>query len=497
MINNKDKNNLAGLNLKQRLSFLFKDSVLYGGAAAFSKSFTLITFPILTRHFSVSEYGLFDIFMVAAAMLGTFFVFGQDSAVARYFYEYDKKRVRKEIISLSLFYQFSCVLFLIPLGWVFSDKIVLLLSDAKNAQNLVKLILLQVPFLVLINFSINLLKWTFSRAKFLIMSIGVSVAKVTALLIGIKYYNINVHDALLIILVVVAFFGFLGFLFISKWMVLPRSLSYLHRLIKYATPLGIIAVSSAFVPVMERSVVNSLIGSVELGLYAAGSKIALICMLLVGAFQTAWGPFSLSIYKQKDAIITYNIVLKAFTALMCIFVLALSAIANPFITLLATSEYSEASVIVFPLAMGVVIKAVSWITEIGISLSKKSHLNLYSYFVFVVMTLLGIYIFASQFGMLGVALGVLAGQIGKSLMASYLSFKAYSLNWKYKEILVLLSLTIFMGLIGLVLYNITSQLFVTIYYSICSITVFLISIFLLFSKKERKKIYSQINIIGS
>ena len=301
----------------------------------------------------------------------------------------------------------------------------------------------------------------------------------------------------MIILVVVAFFGFLGFLFISKWMVLPRSLSYLHRLIKYATPLGIIAVSSAFVPVMERSVVNSLIGSVELGLYAAGSKIALICMLLVGAFQTAWGPFSLSIYKQKDAIITYNIVLKAFTALMCIFVLALSAIANPFITLLATSEYSEASVIVFPLAMGVVIKAVSWITEIGISLSKKSHLNLYSYFVFVVMTLLGIYIFASQFGMLGVALGVLAGQIGKSLMASYLSFKAYSLNWKYKEILVLLSLTIFMGLIGLVLYNITSQLFVTIYYSICSITVFLISIFLLFSKKERKKIYSQINIIGS
>ena len=132
MINNKDKNNLAGLNLKQRLSFLFKDSVLYGGAAAFSKSFTLITFPILTRHFSVSEYGLFDIFMVAAAMLGTFFVFGQDSAVARYFYEYEKKRIRQEIISLSLFYQFSCVLLLIPIGWIFSDTIVLLLSDAKT-----------------------------------------------------------------------------------------------------------------------------------------------------------------------------------------------------------------------------------------------------------------------------------------------------------------------------------------------------------------------------
>lgn len=488
----KDNNNPAGLNLTQRLSFLFKDSMLYGGADAFGKAFTLITFPILTRHFSVSEYGLFDIFMVAAAMLGSFFVFGQDSAVARFFYEYEKKRVRKEIISLSLFYQFSWLIFIIPIVWIFSDKIGPLLSDAKSSQNLLKLILLQVPFLVLINFSINLLKWTFSRTKFLIISIGISVFKVTALVIGIKYYNISVQEALLIILGVVSIFGILGFLFIRKWLVLPKSTIYLNRLIRYAAPLGIIAVTGAFVPVMERSLVNSLVGSIELGLYAAGSKIAFICMLLVGAFQTAWGPFSLSIYKQNDAITTYNMVLKAFTTLMCMFVLVLSAVATPFIILLSSAEYSAASVIVFPLAMGIVIKAVSWITEVGISFSKKSHLNIYNYSVFIIVTLSGIYIFTSYYGMLGVALGVLAGHIGKSLTASFLSFKAYPLAWNYRGILLLLCITLIMGIIGLILNNLVPQYIISIYYVSCTILVFIISMFKVFSKEDRIKIYSQL-----
>jgi O-antigen/teichoic acid export membrane protein len=39
---------------------LFKDTFLYGGAAAFNKALSLITFPILARYFSVSEFGALD-----------------------------------------------------------------------------------------------------------------------------------------------------------------------------------------------------------------------------------------------------------------------------------------------------------------------------------------------------------------------------------------------------------------------------------------------------
>ena len=60
------------LSLKGRLGFLAKDSVLYGGAAALNKVFSLSTFPLLARHFSVAEYGLVDMFMVFASFITIF-----------------------------------------------------------------------------------------------------------------------------------------------------------------------------------------------------------------------------------------------------------------------------------------------------------------------------------------------------------------------------------------------------------------------------------------
>ena len=93
------KNSPANLKLKGRLAFLLKDSALYGGAAAISKAFALITFPILARHFSISDYGKIDFFLVLSNLFTVFIIFGQDTAVARYFYEHENVSERKQIIS--------------------------------------------------------------------------------------------------------------------------------------------------------------------------------------------------------------------------------------------------------------------------------------------------------------------------------------------------------------------------------------------------------------
>jgi O-antigen/teichoic acid export membrane protein len=100
-------NPAGSLSLKGRLHFLLRDATLYGGAAAISKAFALITFPLLARHFSVEEYGVLDYFLVLGSLLAIFFIFGQDSAVARYFYEYEETETRQQLISQSLVFQLS------------------------------------------------------------------------------------------------------------------------------------------------------------------------------------------------------------------------------------------------------------------------------------------------------------------------------------------------------------------------------------------------------
>jgi len=151
------------LSLKGRLKFLFKDSAIYGGANALRTLFALFTFPILTRYFSVADYGIIDAFNVLATLLVTLIIFGQDSAVARFFYEYEDHKERKRVISQSLTIQIGVVIISIPLLYYFASPIAEYYTNQEGLQKLAKLVIYQIPFSLLINFSSNLLKWTFKR----------------------------------------------------------------------------------------------------------------------------------------------------------------------------------------------------------------------------------------------------------------------------------------------------------------------------------------------
>jgi len=480
------------LGFQQRLSFLVKDSTLYGLAAALNKAFALITFPLLARHFSLSEYGLIDLFSVVGALLATFFIFGQDSAVARYFYEYKDETSRRQVISQSLALQLTFVLSVLPLLWITSRPLAIKLSGAQSSILLLKLILLQVPFQVLVNFSVNLLKWTFSRTRFLFISLGSSVLNVLILLMAIGLFDIEVQAVFLISLVVQACFGLMGIWFVRQWLTVPVNLKFLRELLPFAIPYGLLCCIGAFVPAMERTLVNSLLGGNELGLYAAGSKIAMALMLFSQAFQTAWGPFSLAVYKTPDVAETYNWILKGFTIGICAVVLFLSAVGSPLINFLATSRYAGAGIIIFPLSMGLAIQSVSWITGIGIILSKKSYLSLYGYGAFLLVTGSAIYCLGQIFGIAGVAFGVMLGRLAEALVSTVIAQKAYPLKWHFIPPAALMAITMLVGCwanwVAARLNSITASFFF-----IGGIGFVLTAgWFIMFSKSERYRIKSAI-----
>ena len=134
--------------------------------------------------------------------------------------------------------------------------------------------------------------------------------------------------------------------------------------------------------------------------------------------------------------------------LMCVMVLALTLLSLPLINFLASDRYVGAVVVVFPLAMGLAIEATSWITEIGIGISKRSYLSLYGYALFVVATFAGIVFLAPVHGLLGLAVAVMIGQIAKAFLISWLAQRAYPLPWHYAPVVAVFSLTLIIGLVS-------------------------------------------------
>lgn len=433
------------ISTKVRLKSLLRDATMYGGAAAISKAFSLITFPLLARYFSVEEYGVLDYFMVLGSLLAISFIFGQDSAVGRFFYEYEDSDTRRQLISQSLVFQLGVLALLLPLLWLGADWLTELMISATNSVLLFKTVLLQLPFLLLINFSQNLLKWSFERKRFLILSLGYTVVQAGLLVVALLIFDVGVEGVLLSSLATSTIFGAIGVFFVRNWLTTPRDFSRLREMLPFAIPFGVICVAGAFSPTLERTLTSSLLGGESLGLYAAASKMAMIMGLFVSAFQTAWGPFSLSLYKQADAGHTYNWVYKLFALVVCVASLTLTVLAQPLILILASDRYLGAVVLVFPLAMGFAVQSTSWITEIGIGISKRSHLSLYAHMVAVLFTLGSIWVFTPIFGLFGIGLGVLIGHVTKAVIASWLAQKAYPLQWQYSTVVIVMILTILSG----------------------------------------------------
>jgi O-antigen/teichoic acid export membrane protein len=435
---------LKDLDLFDRIRFLTKDSILYGIASAIHKIFAIITLPILTRYFSIEEYGIIDFYVLISGLLVTIFVFGQDSAVARFFYDNEDENKRKNMISRSLLFQMLLLFLFAPILWNYSDYLASQIHKSNHSNEIFRLVLIQLPFMLLVNFSQNLLKWTFKRMQFLIITLGFVAFNVVILVTGIMLYEINVVDVFMISLVTYIVFGLLGLFFVGNWLMVPKGLGNLNEVILLALPFGMISTLEILTPTMTRWMVNDILGEENLGIFAVGARLASVVSLYASSFQTAWGPFSLSIYEEKKAINTYNLVLKIFVFIACIFVLILTFFSDWLVVLITSEHYISASFLFFPLAIGLVIQASGGITEIGIIISKKSYLAIYGFLLFILVTLGITYFLSPMYGIYIVSIGLMFGYIIKAVVNSWLAQRAHNMDWEYKNILLFsLSILIF------------------------------------------------------
>lgn len=439
---------LKRASLRARMRLLARDSVVYGGALAVSRLAGLITFPMLTRHFSVPDYGLVDAFNVLVTLLTILSVFGQDSAHARYFYEYESVTARREMVTQSLVIQVVFSLIVLIVLSRFAPELARLFVGRDDLGHLPYLVIALIPFSLFLTFSQGLLRWTFKRAEFLFISLGNALSTVGTVVFGILVLDCDVEELFWAYLAQRIVFGVLGLYLCRQWIKWPANLKHLPDLLRFGIPYGITCVLCAAVPTLDRSFISHLASAEALGMYAAGSKIALLITLPISAFQTAWGPFSFAIHKESDAHRTYDLALHVFTVFVLICSLSVTFLAEPLLYVLAAQQYLPAAVVVFPLAVALSIQAIEWITAFGIDLSKKTYLHIYGQVVGVIAGGISMVVLIPLIGIVGAAMGILIGYTAQAVLKTYLSYHAHPLRFSMLKPAALLVVVVIAGLAG-------------------------------------------------
>lgn len=426
-LNQTEPNNLS---LKEKLIFLLKDTLFFGGIKGISMVFPLITIPVLTSHFSIKNYGLYENLMIIASFISTFLILAQDSAVARWYYEVTNFEERKKIISTSFLLQIFLIIVLVPFLLWFSSRISLYYYNTAEFSNHFRIIFLLSGPLVLLNFSINILKWTFRRKKFLIVTIMNPLLIFISIIVS-KHQHLTLYNTLNLVLVAQILSSIIAISYTLRWISFSSfSFFFLKKLFIYGIPLCLISLSAAILPLIDRKFIVDVLSFDDLGNYSLAYKIGGFYLIFEGIFQMAWGPFSLSIFKEKDAQKVYNIIFKLYVFFSIIIIGIISEFSIIITELIGNFKYESNQSIIFLILISFSYSSLNYLSNIGINLSLKSYLHIISHLFSLIVFTLSLYYFVSSHGLVGVGFSLVLSSISKFIAGSVIA------RMNYKKIII-------------------------------------------------------------
>ena len=330
-----------GKNLSNQ-SLIYLLSSLLNGIMSY---FLLI---YLTSNITPDGYGMIDLAITVAAFTTMSVIFGGNTLISKNFYreDFDTEKLIGSVLGLVLQLSFvfallaSAIYFIPPIRDTLNIPTAILVSGVSvgicNALVQLRLITYQVTknasaYLVFLNFRT-------------LLEIGCTIFLVSVFLLT--------WDGRVISLVLGAFI----FSFFSVWSLIKNNYKiqlwteYTGLLLKQGGVLTISALSSWAILMVDRLMINSLLGTYELGVYAATYKLAMIIALIQTAVSYAWGPFfyqNINIGRRKNK---HKIV--AFTYVLALSLASITVVGmlfgNTVISLIFDISYSP-SILLFPL----------------------------------------------------------------------------------------------------------------------------------------------------
>lgn len=208
-------------------------------------------------------------------------------------------------------------------------------------------------------------------------------------------------------------------------------------------------------------------------------------------------------YRSLDAIVyqsndmknnfeqLFNVILKMFTFAIILLTMLISILLPFILSGFFDSEYSYSSQYFYILCVSSCINAISAFTDLGILLSEKSFYYLLNSIIFFLVTLVSMYFLIELFGVLGIVVSTLIGNLVKFFSGYLFAQKGYRINWDIKPIIYLIVLTILISFISTYL-DFHNSVYLLLFQLLGLISLSFFFWFYLMNKREK---YSQVVLV--
>ncbi|WP_304511754.1 flippase [Desulfobacula sp.] len=424
---------------------LFNQSSHYFAGRIIIMAAGFISFPILTRVFSVSDYGTLGLISTTLFIAIAITKFGFPSSIVRFYAEFKSKNQLTNFYS-TLFLGSVAVSATVAAFFYLAMK---LFFSKFLDSNIVSLLYL-VSILIFTACTIDILT-SFLRAE--------QRTRLYNLIQIIRRYGSLSLGIFLIFFFIKGLYGFYVGQVISG-IVLLFFLIYFFRKkikissanfsptifkdsIKYGFPLVWAELGHLVLSYADRYLIQLYSGSISLGLYTAGYNLSTYATeVIIYPINYAMGPIYMKILVNKGEKETKEFFTKLFRFFLLIIfpvVFGFIAIRKDLLAFLASSKYMEAYTIIPYVVIGQAIYASSIILNSGLFIRKKTYL--------VTIIMMGAcalnvglnMMLIPRLGIIGAAQATLISYIFYTIVITYYAFKEFSFRTDYPRSLLYLT----------------------------------------------------------
>ena len=419
-----------------QLKRLGADSLLYAFMNVGTKLIAFILFPLYAHLLDdTGKIGLLQLVDTNVSMLTFLVIFGTDSALAFYYFEYKDKETREKYVRSVMTFRLSIVALLFIVFIIGGEWLSLLLLDSSGYSSLFYIALGTLCLDTIVTLVLTILRYEFKTKKVVVTTIAKMLLIAIVSLLFLVFVWTSLEGILLARLVSV---GIIVLVLIRPVKIYLRPLfdwSILKKILLYATPLVPASLAFWIIANANNYFLKAYGTLSDIGLYGTAIKFATFITLLTSGIQLAWRPFSMSIKDKESTPKLFATLYAAFLLVGSLGILLL-ATTMPWIILVMPEEFRIAFQYVAPIAIATFLNFYYMIVTPGIFYTKQTkHISI-AFGISAVVSIILNFIFVPLLSIWGTVISYIVAYcvalflvFRKSQKLYYVPFSGFKMAW--------------------------------------------------------------------
>lgn len=423
---------------------ILRDSLIYTIPSFFSRGISFILLPIYTQFLSAEEFGIFDLVLISSILINTVLTFEVSQGLSRYFTETKSQRMKVRFSSTALWFLMLIYFCLCSTGFFFSTTIIETINVEILTLELYNLVLIYFWLFGICSFVHDQLRWEFKTVEFSITSFAVSSITFVSVLYFIYLHEMGLYGVFLGLIAGQAAGCLLGFIYLRKSFPLQFHFSNLKKMLLFSSPLLFSSATVWINSYADRILITEFLSISDLGIYAAGFKLASVVTLVFIGFQSSFAPRLYSNYENPNAKESIKDITRYYFILSMGLFVFIAAVKNIVLDVMVGEEFKVASSTILILVVSIIVGK-SYILFPGVFIAKKTmFVVLINVIGMIVNVSLNVFLIPF-WGLVGAAVATLISNVLIISLYYFIGQKYYAVNYAWKSLgaLSVLSISLF------------------------------------------------------